>query len=52
MLDPPRFETNTKMPKLAPDGRTTKVSDVFDGDAARQFETLWQYIQTVKMVNE
>ena len=46
-LDPPRYDVTTRMPKLAADGRTTKVTDIFDGDARRQFEAVWQFLQTV-----
>lgn len=45
VLDPPRFDVRTKMPKLAIDGRTTKVTDIYEGDARRQFQAIWQYIQ-------
>ncbi|WP_437186439.1 ThuA domain-containing protein [Planctomicrobium sp. SH668] len=47
VMDPPRFDVNTKMPKLATDGKTTKIKSHFDGDAERQFEAIWHYIQTV-----
>ncbi len=46
-LDPPRYDVNTRMPKLVIDGRTTKVKNVFDGDARQQFEAVWHYLQTV-----
>lgn len=46
-LDPPRYDVTTRMPKLAVDGRTTKVKNVFDGDARRQFDAVWHYLQTV-----
>ncbi|QDT54367.1 Trehalose utilization [Caulifigura coniformis] len=46
MLDPPRYDANTRMPKLAPDGKTTKVTKYFDGDAKKQFEAIWEYLQT------
>ena len=45
VLDPPRFDVTIRMPKLAIDGKTTQAVNVFDGDASRQFEALWQYIQ-------
>lgn len=48
VLDPPRYDINSKMPKLAADGVTTKVHNIYDGDAARQFEALWHYIQTIE----
>jgi mono/diheme cytochrome c family protein len=47
MLDPPRVDLTTKMPKLAMDGKTTGIRDVYDGDARRQFDALWQFIQTL-----
>lgn len=48
VLDPPRYDVRTKMPKLATDGRTTKVADILDGDARRQFQSIWQYIQQLE----
>ncbi|HTN01285.1 MAG TPA: hypothetical protein VL132_05385, partial [Planctomycetaceae bacterium] len=47
VLDPPRYELATRMPKLAADGKTTKATAILDGDAKKQFEALWHYIQTV-----
>jgi len=46
-LDPPRYDVTTRMPKLAVDGRTTKVPNVLDGDARRQFEAAWHFLQAV-----
>lgn len=46
-LDPPRYDVSTRMPKLAVDGRTTKIKDILDGDARQQFEAVWHYLQTV-----
>ncbi len=46
-LDPPRYDVTTRMPKLVVDGRTTKVKNVFDGDARQQFDAVWYYLQTV-----
>ncbi|HWL09435.1 MAG TPA: LamG-like jellyroll fold domain-containing protein, partial [Planctomicrobium sp.] len=48
VLDPPRYEVNTKMPKLAVDGVSTKIRTHFDGDARQQFEALWNYIQSLE----
>ena len=45
VLDPPRYDVGTRMPKLALDGRTTKVLDIEGGDATRQFDAIWQYLQ-------
>ena len=44
VLDPPRYDIGTKMPRLTADGRTTRVTGILDGDARRQFAALWQYI--------
>lgn len=48
ILDPPRYEVNTKMPKLAADGMSTKIHTHFDGDARQQFDALWNYIQSLE----
>ena len=45
MLDPPRFDINTRMPKLAIDGKSTKVTRILDGDANRQFDAIWAFLQ-------
>ncbi len=47
VLDPPRFDISTKMPKLSADGKTTKIATIFDGDANRQFQAIWKYIQSL-----
>lgn len=47
VLDPPRYELATRMPKLSADGKTTKATAILNGDAKKQFEALWHYIQTV-----
>ena len=47
-LDPPRFDLNSKMPKLAADGKTTKVTTILDGDARQQFDAVWHFIQTTE----
>jgi hypothetical protein len=46
-LDPPRYDVTTRMPKLTVDGRTTRFKEIFDGDARRQFEAIWHFLQTV-----
>ena len=46
MHDPLRIDPGTKMPKFAPDGTHTPVRGVFDGNAARQYDALWHYIQS------
>ena len=47
VLDPPRYDITTKMPKLSADGKTTKLAEVLDGNARRQFDAIWEFIQTV-----
>jgi hypothetical protein len=41
-----------RMPVFAMDGKTTQLREVFDGDARRQFEALWHYIQTLPAKNK
>jgi len=48
VLDPPRYDIGTRMPKLAADGKTTKVTQILEGDAARQFDAVWEYLQQVE----
>ncbi len=47
MLDPPRYDPNTKMIRLSENGRSTKLKEVFDADAHQQFEAVWQYMQSL-----
>jgi hypothetical protein len=46
-LDPPRYDVSTRMPKLAADGRKTKITNILDGDARRQFEAVWHFLQSI-----
>lgn len=48
ILDPPRFDINTRMPKLAADGKKTKVTTILEGDAGQQFDAIWHFIGTAK----
>ncbi len=48
VLDPPRFDIGTRMPKLAADGKTTKVRHILDGDAAKQFDAIWEFLKAVE----
>ena len=36
VLDPPRYEVTTRMPKLSADGRTTAATSILGGDAPQQ----------------
>jgi hypothetical protein len=47
MANPPQVDPATKMPRFSPDGKTTSVSALLDGQAQRQFEALWQYIHSL-----
>jgi cytochrome c551/c552 len=44
--NPPRCDPGLRMPILAPDGKTTKVTTIFGGDASKQFDALWHYLQS------
>ena len=46
MLNPPRYDINSSMIKLSEDGLTTKLQKYFDADARKQFDALWDYIQS------
>jgi len=47
MLDPSRVDVTMRMPIFASDGKTTQIREVFDGDARKQYDALWHYIQTL-----
>jgi mono/diheme cytochrome c family protein len=47
MLAPDRVDVTMRMPVFATDGKTTQIRDVLDGDARRQFDALWHYVQTL-----
>lgn len=47
VLDPPRFDVGTRMPKFVTEGRITKVNHIYDGDARQQFDAIWLYLQTL-----
>ncbi len=51
MLDPPRYDLGSRMPRFAPDLRTTAAKHIEGGDAKKQFEALKQFLWSVK-VNE
>jgi len=41
--DPLRVEAGSKMPTFATQGKT-QLNDIYDGDANKQFEAIWQYL--------
>ena len=47
MLDPPRYDINTRMIRLSENGLTTKLKRVFDADAHKQFDAIWHYMQSL-----
>tara|TARA_R110002049_G_scaffold47902_1_gene138377 strand:+ start:66162 stop:70448 length:4287 start_codon:yes stop_codon:yes gene_type:complete len=47
MIDPPRYDINTRMIKLSENGLTTKLKDYFDASADAQFGAVWHYIQSL-----
>ena len=47
MLNPQRIDPATKMLRFAPDGERTSLRQFYDGDASRQFEALWHYLQSL-----
>jgi len=46
VLNPPRTDPALRMPILAPDGKSTKVTTVYGGNAGQQFDALWHYIES------
>jgi len=42
-----RIDPDTKMPKFADDEGKTPLTDFFHGNAAEQFEAIWEFLQTV-----
>ena len=48
MFNPQRVDPATRMLKFSPDLKSTGFASEFDGDAARQFEALWQYLQSLE----
>jgi cytochrome c551/c552 len=47
ITDPLRVDRDSKMPKFSADGVTSPKTDFYEGDAQRQFEALWQYLQSL-----
>lgn len=44
LADPTRMDPDARMPKYADDKGKTAFTDVLGGDAAGQFESIWQYL--------
>jgi cytochrome c2 len=47
MIDPPHVDITTRMPKFSQDGKTTPIREVLNGEAFRQYEAVWHYLQTL-----
>ncbi|MBM3994234.1 MAG: c-type cytochrome [Planctomycetes bacterium] len=47
MLAPDRVDVTMRMPVFAVDGKLTQIREPFDGDARKQFDAVWHYIQTL-----
>ena len=48
LLDPPRYDVGSRMPRFAPDLKTTAVRQIDDGDARKQFEAIKQFLWSIK----
>lgn len=48
MLDAPRIDADSRMPKWTDARGRTGLTDVLGGDAVQQFEAIWQYLQTLR----
>ena len=48
MLDPPRYDVGSRMPRFAPDLQTTAVKKIEGGNAKKQFEAIKQYLWSLK----
>ncbi len=46
--NPIQFDVAVPMPRFSPDGKTTPVKTILDGNAEQQFGAIWQYLQTVE----
>ncbi len=44
MADPQRIDPVTRMIKFAPDGKRTGLVQYYDGDAHKQFQALWHFL--------
>lgn len=48
MLDPARYDIGSRMPRFAPDLKTTAAKQFVNGDARQQFESLKHYIFAIE----
>lgn len=47
LRDPQRILPGSKMPQFVDEDGYSALYDVFDGDAERQFEAIWQYLRSL-----
>lgn len=47
LRDPQRILPGSKMPQFVDEDGYTALHDVFDGEATRQFEAIWHYLDTI-----
>lgn len=52
MRDPLRIDPATKMPRFSLDGRTTQAKHLLRGDAQRQFQLIWEYLDSAELKRE
>ena len=48
LLDPPRIDPDSRMPKYADAKGQTAFTEVLDGDANKQFDAIWHYFRTLR----
>ncbi len=48
VLAPQRADPDTKMPKFADPQGKTPLTEHYEGDARKQFDAIWHYLQTIK----
>lgn len=48
LLDPPRYDVGSRMPRFAPDLKTTAAKQIEGGDARKQFDAIESYIWSIK----
>jgi hypothetical protein len=46
--NPIQFDTAVPMPRFSPDGVSTPAKEILDGDARKQFDAIWQYLNSLK----
>ena len=45
--NPIQFDSAIPMPRFSPDEKTTPVAGILDGEAEKQFEAIWQYLNSL-----